>query len=139
MQLPFIHFCVIALSIGGFSIAYTIYSHKRIKKPLVCPMRTSCTFVTQSDHSRFLGYPVENLGMAYYGATAVLHLFAIWFPQGFYGVGEWALFIISLGAFIFSGYLMSVQAFVLRQWCTWCIGSAIISTAIFVFGMLAFL
>ncbi len=137
MPLPLIHLCVMALSGAGFAIAYTIYSHKRVKKPLVCPMRTSCSFVTQSDHSRFLGFPVENLGMLYYGATLLLHVLAIWFPRAFFGVGEWALFGLSVGAFLFSVYLMSVQAFILKQWCTWCIGSALLSTGIFVFGIVA--
>jgi len=42
------------------------------------------------------------------------------------------LFPLTLGAFLFSGYLTFIQAFSLKQWCTWCLGSAGLSTTIFI-------
>ena len=42
------------------------------------------------------------------------------------------LFVLTLGGFMFSGYLTSMEAFVLHSWCLWCVGSAITMTLLFI-------
>ncbi len=126
-----LHLILALIGLCGFSIATYISNTKRKKKPLICPLRTSCDFVTTSDYSKFLGIHVEYIGMAYYGLVVVMHALIFFFPALATIQVLWAGLIASTGAFLFSIYLTSIQAFVLRQWCTWCITSAILCALIF--------
>lgn len=116
---------------AGFSIASYIRNKKRSNQHLVCHVGSDCSAVVHSDFSKFFGIPVELLGMFYYGLTAVAHGVALAFP-GF--LHEWSsLFMLTLAliGFLFSAYLIFIQAFALKQWCTWCIFSACLCTLIF--------
>jgi uncharacterized membrane protein len=89
--------------------------------------------VIHSDYSTLIGIPVEMLGMLYYGLVALLHtqvLTRISLSQTLPEYRLEMLFGVSLCAVLFSIYLVSVQAFVIRHWCLWCLGSAFISIAI---------
>lgn len=116
---------------AGFSIASYIRHKKRSNEHLVCHIGSDCGAVVHSDYSKFFGVPVELLGMAYYGLTAIGHATYIIFP-GF--LPDWSplfLLALSLIGFLFSAYLIFIQALVLKQWCTWCIFSACLCTLIF--------
>ncbi len=126
------HILLALIGLAGFCIASYISHCKNKKKPLVCPLRTSCDFVTTSDYSKFLGIHIEHIGMAYYAIVTLLHFSIVFFP-------EFATFPVLLAgltasscAFLFSLYLTGIQAFVLKQWCTWCITSAVLCALIFV-------
>jgi uncharacterized membrane protein len=125
------------LGIAGFWLASYIYHCKHKQKPLVCPLRTSCDFVTGSDYSKFLGIPVERLGMVYYLSMFMLHVAVIINPLFFTRTVLFSSLIASTLAILFSIYLISVQAFVLKQWCTWCVCSAILCAAIFAITFLS--
>ncbi|MBS3902837.1 MAG: vitamin K epoxide reductase family protein [Anaplasmataceae bacterium] len=122
------YFLPIIVAAIGFEIAYHISKTKKRGRPLVCPVGADCDSVVHSDYSKFLGYPVEGLGMLYYGFITAVYLVltiapSLGFQEVFYFVG-----VVSLGAFIFSLYLIFVQAFIIRAWCTWCLASAALST-----------
>ncbi|MFA7286213.1 MAG: vitamin K epoxide reductase family protein [Patescibacteria group bacterium] len=124
------HLAIILLASSGFAIALYVYRHKHGPVPLLCPItKHKCETVVHSRYSKLFGIPLEFLGMAYYGFTAVAHIVAI-----ISGLESTLLitatFILSLFAFCFSLYLTAIQAFILREWCTWCLLSASICTAI---------
>ena len=123
---------IIFLAFGGFLIAIYIRHHKKnIKEALVCPFKANCDTVIHSDYSKFLGMPVEVLGMLYYGLVALSYGAFIIFPKL---ANDFSIFLIhfaSISAFVFSIYLTLVQAFALKNWCTWCLISATISASIF--------
>lgn len=128
---------LVLIGCAGFSLAFYIYHCKHKKKPLVCPMRSSCDFVTTSDYSKFLGMPVEVLGIIYYAFVVILHGFVIADPTALtLPVARVSLGISTL-AFFFSLYLLSVQAFVLKQWCTWCLCSAFLCASVFILTVVA--
>lgn len=127
----YIDILLMVIGLAGFSLASYIYKCKHRKRPLVCPMRGSCDFVTQSDYSKFLGIPVERLGMVYYMAVFLFHAIVLLYPPIFTQGMIIASLAASTAAILFSLYLMSVQAFVLKQWCTWCVCSAILCAGIF--------
>jgi len=121
---------LIILGLTGFSIAAYIRHSKLYTERLTCPIGFDCNTVVESKYAKFLGFPVEILGMFYYGLVAVGYFISL-----FIYVSESFSFIIaalSFIAFIFSVYLTAVQAFVLKQWCSWCLVSAGLSTAIFI-------
>lgn len=126
---------LIACGLGGLALAAFIYIRKRREAPLVCPVvGHSCDPVVRSDYSCFLGIPVEILGMLYYavvaGAYAALAAGVLASP-----LLSSLLLGLSAAAFFFSLYLTAVQAFILREWCTWCLISAGLCAVIFVMGL----
>jgi uncharacterized membrane protein len=133
-----IRVAILALGVCGFLVAKHIRNHKIKNTPLVCPIRFDCHTVVHSDYSRFLGIPVEVLGMIYYGLVSLSYLFFIFMP----GIMPITLvnFLIAatLIAFLFSLYLIAVQIFILKKGCSWCIVSAFISALIFILTVVTY-
>lgn len=50
----------------GLIIAYYIYQTKKNKQQPICPLGSDCNAVIQSRYSKFLGIPLEYLGILYY-------------------------------------------------------------------------
>ena len=131
-----IYLLIVAAALIGLTITINIYKKKHTKKPLVCPFNADCDSVITSDFSSFMGIGLEIYGMIYYGFVALAYSSLILFPSL---QGEMTMFILSgmaIGAFLFSAYLTFIQAFVIKIWCSWCLMSAGISTAIFIFAMI---
>ncbi len=120
---------------GGFGVALYIFYTKRFHRQLVCPVGSDCNVVITSRYSKFLHIPLEYCGMFYYGILLVSystlivarHLMPEFIVSG--------LVILTTAAFFFSLYLLFVQAFLLRQWCIWCLLSAILSIGIFIISL----
>ena len=123
---------------GGYFVARHIYNHKKADKPLICPIRFDCNAVVSSDYSRFLGVPLEVMGMHYYAVHAVLYLLIIFWapfvPLWFIGL----LVLSSITSFLFSLYLICVQLFILKKGCSWCFVSATICILVFILNMLIY-
>lgn len=127
------HFIIINLislfGLFGFSLAFYLYSKKKTKKKLICPMRSNCDTVIHSDYSKIMGIPVEVLGMLYYAiigsSYTIIFILGIWSDQ--FAI---VLLGISMCAALFSIYLVSIQAFVVKHWCAWCLCSALTSLLI---------
>ncbi|OGZ94950.1 MAG: hypothetical protein A2847_02095 [Candidatus Sungbacteria bacterium RIFCSPHIGHO2_01_FULL_50_25] len=122
---------IIFCAFGGFLISFYIRHKKSSREVLVCPLSSNCEEVIHSDFSRFFGIPVEILGLLYYGFLAVSYGFLIGVPEYAPLLFSYALLALSAIAFLFSLYLTFIQAFTLREWCTWCLTSAMLSTVIF--------
>lgn len=116
---------------AGFMISFYIHTKKSTQKPLICPLRSNCDSVIHSDFSHFFGIPLEFLGMAYYALIVLYHGMLILFPQISSSLTIFISLFLSTGACIFSVYLTSIQAFVLKEWCTWCLTSALLCASIF--------
>ena len=116
------------LSLLGFLIARYIYNKKKIKKPLMCPMRGNCDRVVSSKFSKVFGIPLEVLGMLHY--LLMIFLFVGIHFGVLHTEQTWVIIEAGFG-FLVSLYLIFIQAFVIRSWCTWCVLSAIISYFIF--------
>jgi len=123
------------VSLIGFLISWYIHRTKSKNEVLVCPLEGSCDAVVQSRYSKFLGAPVELLGMGYYAITWILY------ATIFFGVIPYSPMVslvsvaLAVAGGFFSLYLISIQAFTLRQWCTWCVVSAFLSIAIALFSV----
>lgn len=122
-------FIIVALL--GLLIAGYISWKKSKGRPLVCPLRGNCASVIHSDYSTFFGVPVEKLGIGYY-AVIMLGYGVLAFVPGFGSpLLSFGLLGLSIVAFMFSLYLVFIQAFALRQFCTWCIASALLCAGLF--------
>lgn len=121
---------LVALGTIGFFLARFIKNKKKEKKRLVCPLRSDCTTVIHSSYSRFAGLPVERIGMWYYSIVVLFYLTIIFNLPGAELAYDIAIWISSI-AFAFSIYLVLVQIFKLKQFCFWCLCSAVICLVIF--------
>ena len=124
------------LGFAGFLLARYIRTHKQRMTPLVCPLEGSCESVVHSDYSRIFGIPVELLGMIYYALIAILYSLSVLYPVLISTEISYIVLSVSIVAFLFSMYLTAGQAFVLHHWCTWCLFSASICTAIFLLALI---
>ncbi len=127
----FLQILIALVALCGLSIALYI-SHKKVHGgKMVCMLNSDCEVVVTSNYSKFLGIPVERLGIAYYSIVAASYLVFAFAPQlshNFYSV---ILLWATVLAFLFSIYLTYIQMAKIKQWCTWCLTSAIICTVIF--------
>lgn len=123
---------IIFLSFAGFFIANLIRLKLKTHAPLTCPLGADCSTVIRSRFSKFLKIPLTAWGMMYYAFAALGTAAALLVPQlQTHGV-SFILLTASMIAFVFSVYLTAIQAFVLKEWCSWCLGSALVSLGIFI-------
>ncbi len=128
----FFSFGPIVFGLAGLSVAGYVFWKKKTAQPMVCPLNGECEVVTTSKYSKFLGVPVEAMGILYYGLVVLIYVLNVLIP---WLLSDTVLFIMmgmTIGAFVFSLYLIFIQAFVLKKWCTWCLFSAGFSTFIFI-------
>jgi uncharacterized membrane protein len=122
---------IVFLAGTGFILAFFLFNKKRQKDAVfICPLRGNCSEVIHSSYSKFLGIPVERLGVAYYFLMLVGYALLVVEPELFGWMKPYLLIVSSL-AFLFSLYLTFIQIVFLRKICTWCLCSAGISMAIF--------
>lgn len=119
---------------GVFLAGYLLLYKLRVLGSIACGTG-ACERVQSSPWAVFLGIPVPAWGVGGYAsilAVALLGIQPSWLHRR---VVAWLLAGLATFAFGFSVYLSAIEAFVLRQWCRWCIGSAVIATLIFLFSL----
>ena len=127
---------IIILSLTGFFLANYIHWHKtKYVKKLICPIGFDCDSVIHSEYSRFLGIPIEVLGMFYYGLVAFLYGVFVFMPQLANIYLVFLVMSVTTAALLFSAYLTSIQAFLLKQLCSLCLISAALCVGIFFFAV----
>ncbi len=123
-------------AIIGFCIALYIYRKQKAKKPLMCPRKSPCETVITSPQATTHGISNTVLGMVFYATALFLILCIIVGGRSF--IAELALLLLGTAGFAFSFYLVRVQQQVIKQWCIWCLGSAVTATVLFVVSILLF-
>jgi len=124
---------------GGFVLSLYIRHMKRSDKSQVCLPGSDCKRVITSEYSQFFGIPLEIMGMLYYGIVFFTYAALILYPNFVYEEIVFGAMALTSIAFLFSIYLVFIQAFALKQWCMWCLLSAVFSSIIFIvsFGKLS--
>ena len=126
------------LGLCGFLVARHIYKEKRADRPLICPMHFDCNAVVSSDYSKFFGIPLEIFGMVYYACVFIGYIFLSFLSEVLPNMLVSSLVLVSIAAFLFSVYLIFVQSFILKKFCTWCLVSAGICVIIFALTLVAY-
>lgn len=122
-------------SLIGIYIAYRIAREKKQKlagQKMVCFVGEDCDKVVFSEYSKFLGISLEKMGLAYYIVLTLVYLTAAIRPSL---LNDFVMFIVlgmTFGGLLFSLYLTAIQIVKLKNYCSWCISSAITSIIIFV-------
>lgn len=112
----------IALSLIGIFISLFMLFKKLSHSKLACPRENACDLVLHSKFSKTFGIPNEVLGIAYFFSVLILIFLPLF---GFSPVWDlYALFFLMIFGGLFSLYLIGLQAFVIKSWCTWCLAIA---------------
>lgn len=119
----------------GFLIALYIFRKKSSGQVLVCPIGANCDAVVHSPFSKFLGFPVEFMGLLYYALIIFGYGGFVLVPGMYQPEIFFILFLLTVAGFLFSLYLTFIQVFTLRQFCTWCLTSALMSSFIFILAV----
>ncbi|MBI5669347.1 MAG: vitamin K epoxide reductase family protein [Chloroflexi bacterium] len=123
---------VVGIVISGY-LSYT----KLTNVSVICAEGESfnCDAVTSSVYGKVAGIPVAYLGLAAYlfiGALLLLER-RVTFVQEY---GIMLLFGVTLFGFIYSMFLVYVQAAILKSFCVWCLGHEVVMTLLFVLSSL---
>jgi uncharacterized membrane protein len=117
-------------SILGLGISGYIFQSKQKKTKLICPRESSCDHVVHSVYSNTFGVHNEILGLVYYLFQIVFWLCFTFSPNTLNTASYFVMLIATIVGAMFSIYLVGIQAFIIRSWCLWCLGSAFLNIAL---------
>lgn len=118
--------------IGTFIAGYLSYT-KIFNTEIACANTSvvNCDAVQHSAYAQVGPIPVMYLGLV--GYILILLTLVLETRLPFLQTrGRLIVFGLTLFGVLFSGYLTAIEAFVLHQWCEWCVGSAITMTVLFI-------
>lgn len=113
-------------TLAAIGISETVYLiRKRYAEELpVCIVGSGCHTVLTSKYSKTFGIHNDVLGLIFYIFVSVITaLLLIGFPPYDEMIRISAIAIILIGA-VMSVYFTYLQAFVIKNWCVWCLISA---------------
>lgn len=120
-----------ALGIAGLGFIdatfLTIQHYTRFTLP--CSITHGCELVTTSSYSSILGIPVALLGALYYVSVILAIYSSLEFakPRWLKWIG-----VSTISGFLFSGWFVYLQLFVIHAICQYCMFSALTSTSLFI-------
>lgn len=116
--------------LGLLDSGYLAWTHFQ-KKELVCPLDHNCSVVTESKWSSIFGVRNDYLGVLFYLFLLAAGLASIFLPESAERLFKLTL-IATVGAAIFSWFLIAVQVFSLKDYCLYCVASAVIATLLLI-------
>ncbi len=137
------------LSFAGFVDAAYVTAKIYLSSPLSCAFFENCNRVINSSYSKIFGAPISLLGAVFYLTIFLLSVYYVdvsarrdIHPElKVEGPVERvdvkrdlalkAIFFLTAFGFAFSLYLVYIQAFLLNQFCLYCLVSALISLILF--------
>jgi uncharacterized membrane protein len=123
---------MIVLAVVGLGVAgYLTYVHYAGLHP-VCVSSGGCETVQSSHYAKLAGIPVPVLGLL--GYAGILGSLLI---RG--DTGRMATAGLAIVGFGFSLYLTYLELFVIKAICQWCVGSAVIMTALAILAVVRLL
>ena len=124
------------LTLVGTFVALYLYLYKIGRIGALACGTGGCETVQLSSYARFLGIEVSLIGLVGYAGLFAFALWALRPPL----VGErWpatVLAVLSGIGVLFAMYLTWLELFVIHAICRWCVGSALIITAVFIAALL---
>ena len=125
MQTPYLTTFIILAVFGCIDAGYLSWMHLK-RRTLICPLRSDCTDVTESEWSSMFGIRNDYLGFLYYFSILAVAVVSIFLPESAERLFRLAL-IMTIGGAIFSVFLVSLQIFLIKQYCLYCTISFLLS------------
>jgi len=121
-------FWIFVLAFIGLADASYLLYKKLKKEKLVCFFGDDCDRVSKSKYGYFFGIPSEFLGVGFYLFALGLFVLSLLGTTMIVGIPLLSLLLFAaIPASLASLYLLLVQAFILKEWCEWCILSALVN------------
>ncbi len=130
MELPLLVSLVVLAFLGLINASYIAYKRKK-EQPLVCLIDGNCNAVIKSRWSRIFFIRNDTLGMIYFAIVLFLGT-TLFFSISYATLISKALLIINGLAFLFSLFLLYVQKYKIRNYCFYCLISALITFLVFI-------
>lgn len=132
---------LVSTILAGIANAWYLYwqwrQYKLTARPMVCPLDGKCEEVVGTVYGTTFGVKNEIWGLLYY--FSLLGMIGIFlFSVAYAPVARLLILFSSGGAVLFSTYLLFIQLFLLRKYCSWCLLAAFINYLIFVFEIIYF-
>lgn len=121
--------------LGLVNALYLHYQYRQYLnsgKKMFCLIGGGCGEIVSSKYGQTLGVKNELMGMIYYILLIIYSVGNLLLPQ----IESTFLIWVKLAAIlatIFSLYLLFIQAFMLRKFCSWCVIATTINLLIFAF------
>lgn len=119
---------VFIFSLLGLAVSAFLFYEYSLTGSVNCPIGNGCDIVRNSPYSKFLGISLPVLGILFYLSMSIAAIiksldFKSWL------ISKFQLFAAIFGVG-FGIYLTSLEAFVIKAYCFWCVLSFIISILI---------
>jgi uncharacterized membrane protein len=124
------------MSLVGLFVSGYLYLYKIGRIGTLACGSGACETVQLSRWSRFAGIEVSLIGVLGYAGLLILTLASV---QPRLVERRWPADLLAVLAGIgvlFTAYLTYAELFIIRAVCRWCLGSAVLITAIFLFALL---
>lgn len=117
------------LVIIAAGLVVTVYLLTKSGDPnsVACSLGGHCAEVLTSKYAKLFGYPISAYGLFWYLASLIL----VWFTFFQKILRERFLAVWMLGGLGFVFYMTGIEAFILHSYCTWCLATAGLTTALF--------
>jgi uncharacterized membrane protein len=126
------------LALVGFFVALYLWLHALgVGGAIKCGASGGCETVQASQWAVFLGLPVAFYGVVGYFALLVVSIAAL--RPAALPERRWNAVLAAMATlgFLFTLYLTYVELFIIHAICRWCVGSAVIITAIWVVAVMS--
>ncbi len=123
------HKGLLAVSFLGIVITGYLTITYASNAPIACVSGEGCATIRLSAYASFGGISTPIYGLAYYLALGIIA--ALWSNETRKKL-QLPLAILASSGLGVSLYLSSVEAFVLRTWCSWCVASALLTIVAFI-------
>ena len=114
-------FILLVFTFLGLFLSISSYITKQSRNKIICLVGDKCSSVVESKYAKTLGVSNELLGILYYGLLVFIFLVVLFAPfldSYFANMVRW---VFVTGGVIFVLYLLYLQRFVLKKWCSVCL------------------
>ena len=118
---------IFVFSLAGLMISSFLFYEYNLQSPIICPVGTGCDTVRASPYSYFLGISIPILGILFYLVMTILSVIHAQTTNNLLFRLKLLVSLIGVG---FGVYLTSLEIFVIKAICFWCVLSFIISLVI---------
>ncbi|HLW46163.1 MAG TPA: vitamin K epoxide reductase family protein [bacterium] len=119
-----------ALALAGFADALYLTGYHYNPAVRACVGSGGCEAVNGSRFATLAGVPVALIGTAGYVLILAALTARRWGPPHGRRAAGYAAYVLAAAGTAFSLYLTALEAFVLHAYCTWCLFSAAVITAV---------
>jgi uncharacterized membrane protein len=124
---------MLAALVGLFASSYLLYTYTTGSDLKCGALLQGCDTVRISKWASFYGIPTPFFGVVFYLSVLAIVILRAYAPEYKTWLTRGAMILFAMAGFLESLFLTYIQRFVIQQFCSWCLVSAVAATLIFVF------